>query len=110
MVSMVIADFQKKWNEYPYSAEPGVPVAIPTFQQTIFDPNQFTFVTKAELEQLRGELEALKKLIPAVQEFDTATGQEDCEHEDKVAWVLKLADMLGVDFDDVLKCREKYST
>ena len=59
-------------------------------------------VTRVEFDALKREVEALKNLLPAVQEYDKATGQEDCEHADKVTLVKKLAELVGVDLSEVL--------
>ena len=71
--------------------------------------NPFPTVTRAEHEALkaqvaamRAELEALKDLVKAAKRYDEATGQNDCEHADKVALIRQLAEALGVDMTGVL--------
>lgn len=59
--------------------------------------------TKEEFEALKKEVEALKELLKAAQIFDEKTDQPHCEHEDKIALIKKIAELVGVDLEDVLK-------
>ena len=47
--------------------------------------------------------EAMKELLKAAKKFDEATGQPDCEMKEKVDLLRKIAKMVGVDFEEVLK-------
>lgn len=58
-------------------------------------------VTRAEFEALKQEVEELKKLLLAAKEFDEKTGQPDCEIDEKVELIKKIAEMVGVDMDEV---------
>ena len=67
-------------------------------------PNNIPFtdyVTRAEYEALRRELESLKVLLTAAKRYDEETGQRDCEDPEKVALVKRLAELVGVDLSDV---------
>ena len=65
-------------------------------------PPSIDSVSRAEFDALRREMEELRKLLVAAKEYDKATGQPDCEIEDKVALLKKHAEIVGVDLDDVL--------
>lgn len=58
--------------------------------------------TREEFEALKKEMEALKELLKAAKKFDEETNQPHCEHEDKVAIIKKMAEIVGVDLKDVL--------
>lgn len=58
-------------------------------------------ITRQEFLQLKREVEELKKLLEAAKKFDEATGQPDCEMEDKIALLKKIADVVGVDLSSV---------
>ena len=51
---------------------------------------------------LRTELLALKDLITAAQKFDRATGQEECESEEKIAKLKNICDVAGIDLSDIV--------
>ncbi len=57
----------------------------------------------AEVKRLKEEMEALKKLLLAAKEYDEATGQPDCELDEKVAVIKKVAELLNVDMSEVFK-------
>ena len=59
--------------------------------------------TEEEFNALKKEVEELRKLLKAAKKFDEATGQPHCEQEEKIAFIKRLADYVGVDLKDVLK-------
>ncbi len=58
-------------------------------------------VSRAEFDALRREMEELKKLLTAAKQFDEATGQPDCEMDEKVTLIKAIAKLVGVDLGDV---------
>lgn len=72
---------------------------VPQTYPWIFQP---TPPSVDEIAALRREVEELRTLLLAAKRFDEATGQPDCETEDKVALIRRVAEMVGVDLDDVL--------
>ena len=59
-------------------------------------------VNRVEFEALKKSVEELKKLLIAAQKYDEAQGEPHCKHEDKVALIRKLAELVGVDMRGVL--------
>lgn len=59
-------------------------------------------VSQEEFDRLKREVVELKKLLVAAKDFDTATGQPDCEVDEKVALIKRIAEFVGVDLGDVL--------
>lgn len=66
-------------------------------------PAQLALVPQAEFDKLKKEVEELKELMKAAKRFDAATGQPDCEDENKMVILRGVAKALGVDLDSVLK-------
>jgi hypothetical protein len=60
-------------------------------------------VSRQEFDALKAEVESLKKLLRAAKIYDEETGQPDCEMDDKVALIKKIAEFVGVDMKDVFK-------
>lgn len=63
--------------------------------------------TTEQFDALKQEVEALKKLLQAGKEYDETTGQAECETADKVAVLRKIAELVGVDLEDVLNSEEE---
>lgn len=59
-------------------------------------------VTKAEFEALRKEVMEMKELLKRAKAFDERTGQPDCEMDDKMAILRRVAKAVGIDLEDVL--------
>ena len=91
VLSVVIDDQSRRWrDQYPWvdtTSSGNVTIT--------------TGVSKEEFEKLKREVEALRKLVEAAREFDADTGQPDCESDDKIALLKKIADALGVDISFV---------
>jgi len=56
----------------------------------------------AEVESLKRDIKALKVLLKAAIEFDKETGQPECQHEDKIRLIRKMAEAADVDISDVI--------
>lgn len=95
VLSFVGDHYQKTWPErYPWivpnQPEPIKPMVIP--------PS----VSREEFNTLKREVEDMKRLLKAAKEIDEMTGQPDCEIEDKVALLRRVAEVFGISLDDVL--------
>lgn len=60
-------------------------------------------ITREEFDALKAEVEELRKLLEAAKQFDAATGQPDCEMDEKVLLIKQLAELVGVDLGDVFE-------
>lgn len=58
--------------------------------------------TKKDIDDLRTELQELKKLLKAAAAYDAASGQPECEQEEKIALIRKMAEIANVDMEDCL--------
>lgn len=79
------------WTQ-PYTSPPTNPF-----------PNPIPGVSQAEFDRLKREVEALRQLLAAAKTFDAATGQPDCEVDEKVELIRRIAEYVGVDLADVLE-------
>lgn len=58
-------------------------------------------VTQEDLDNLKKEIEALKKLLKAAKIYDEETGQPDCENAEKVALIKRFAELVDVDLSEI---------
>ena len=102
-VSMVSDYYRDKWPErqYPFFP-PTVPLPTgPTINQTEYIIKH-RGVSRKEFDKLKREVEELKRLLVNAKEIDEKTGQPDCEMEDKVEFLRKIAEFVGVDLSDAI--------
>lgn len=86
-------------GRYPW-IQPYVPTApAPVMPIPVSIPG----VSKDEFDRLKREVEELRKLLAVAKEFDKATGQPDCEMDEKIALLKRVAEYVGVDLGDVLE-------
>lgn len=90
-------NFAPRWPNVPIWPTPPVGVTYPA--QPYFVPA----VSKEEFDALKKEVEELKQLLKAAKKFDEETGQPDCHMDDKVDFIKKLAEYVGVDLEDIFK-------
>lgn len=83
VVSMVMDDWLHRHPQLP----PSVPFT------------ELFPVTRPEFEELKAEVESLKKLLKAAKIYDEETGQPDCEIEEKMDLIKKFAEALGIDLE-----------
>jgi hypothetical protein len=58
-------------------------------------------ITRYEFDALRRDVLELKELLKAAKKYDEATGQPDCETDEKVELIRRLAKIAGVDMSEI---------
>lgn len=100
VVSMVGDHYRDKWlPKYP---------SLPTWPDEVPYPGSFKLepfvpgVTREEFNELKKEVAEMVALLKRAKEYDERNNEPDCELEEKMALLRKVAGMVGVDLDDVL--------
>lgn len=91
-VSYVGDMYTKKWT-------PRIDI---DYQDWINDLNS-TGPSRSEFEALKREVLEMKELLKLAKFYDDHTNQPDCEMEDKVSLLKKVAKMVGVSLEDIFK-------
>jgi hypothetical protein len=86
-VSMIGDYYDDKWKQPDYSK----------YFQNIHN------VSRQEFEALKKEVEEMKKLLLKAKEYDEKSGQPHCEMESKVAKLKEIAELMGVNLEEVFK-------
>jgi DNA-binding XRE family transcriptional regulator len=92
VVSFVGDGFSEWYKQKPYT------VKIIT---TGNPPEEKPLATAEQIEELRKELLLVKELLKKAIKYDEDNGEPNCEMEEKVELLKKIADAVGVDIDDV---------
>ena len=90
-VSMVGDHFNQKWSQ-------------PDYQQLFNSISTSTnTITRQEFDALKKEVEDMKQLLIKAKIYDEQNNEPNCEMEDKVATLKKIAELMGVNLDEVFK-------
>ena len=99
-------NFAPRWPQIPVQPWRPAPSDFPSDfgQPSVVDYTRVsTPVSIEEFAALKKEVEELKRLLKAAKKFDEETGQPDCHMDDKVDFIKKLAEFVGVDLEDIFK-------
>jgi hypothetical protein len=98
VVSMIGDHYRDKW-------EPKYPdwVKWPEPTRTVQPFNPIPVITRQEFDDLKREVLEMKELLKRAKAYDEQNNEPDCEMDDKVALLRKIAALVGVSLDDVLK-------
>jgi hypothetical protein len=91
-VSMAGDFYRDKWNQTPHP----FPTPLPLY--TLPPPP----VTREEFDQLKREVLDMKELLKRAKKYDEDNGEPNCEIEDKMDFLRKVAALVGVNLDDVI--------
>ena len=61
----------------------------------------------SERDALKKDVEEIKSLLKKAKEYDERTNQPNCELEEKIEFLRKMADMVGVNMEEVFGKKEK---
>jgi len=59
-------------------------------------------ISRAEFEELKRQVLEMKELLKRAKEYDERNGEPECEIDEKMQILRKVAQLVGVDLDDVI--------
>lgn len=89
-LSMVGDHYSEKW-------QPVLPQILPIPDET-YKNNP---ISRWEFEQLRREVEDMKALVERALQYDREHNEPDCQVEEKLEVLRKVAEFVGIDLDEV---------
>lgn len=96
VVSMVSDHYRDKWTGPNTIGRPNSsPGSISTHSFS------YPLVNAEELYRLKAEVEEMKALLKRAKLYDEVNNEPDCEMKDKVAFLKKVAESVGVTLEDV---------
>jgi len=108
VVSMVGDHYRDLWGNEPWHYKP-LPGMLPHPGGMISPqlppqwPADFGAITRAEFDELKRQVTEMKELLKRAKAYDEANGEPDCEIDEKMVLLKKIAGLVGIDLDDVLK-------
>lgn len=97
-----VGDYGRKSipEKFPWVQPGASPFPPQDYTKSISD-DLFKAPSRQEFEALKREVEELKKLLEAAKAYDEATNQVDCHQEEKVEFLKRIAEFVGVDLEEV---------
>lgn len=94
-VSMVGDHYRDMWEPRPWF--PGV---LPN----TFSPQAHTYppISRSEFDELKRQVSEMRDLLKRAKDYDERTGQPDCEMDEKMDFLRKVAKLVGFSLDDVI--------
>lgn len=96
-VSMVGDFYSDKWRERDYF--PKVPMFPGVFPQPQYP---IPVISREEFDLLKREVSDMKELLKRAKEYDEKNGEPNCEIDEKIDLLRKVAKLVGVDLGDIL--------
>lgn len=97
-VSMVGDHYRDMWKDQPWITAPNVPWN-PLPGQTV----PFVGVSVQEFNDLKRQVEEMKELLKRAKKYDEDNGEPDCEMDEKMDLLRRVAKLVGVDIETALK-------
>jgi len=109
VVSMIGDFYRDTWEPQPWFPAPGIP-AMPPYRpmepMRPLQPIQWplgTPITREEFDELKRQVAEMIELLKRAKKYDEDNGEPDCEIDEKMDLLRKVAAAVGVNLDDVLK-------
>lgn len=96
VVSMIGDHYQYHLpKRYPWIDGQGLPFTNPATALSV--------VSREEFDALKRDVEEMKEMLKRAKEYDDRNGEPDCEVDEKINLLRKVAKLVGIDLDDALK-------
>lgn len=89
---------QRDWYQPHFPMTPAIPMPGPNQTIVVQPPS----ISRAEFDELKREVTEMKALLKRAKEYDERNGEPNCEMDEKMAILRKVAELVGVKLDDVL--------
>ena len=89
-------------QKHPWTNPYMTPNTSPVFPDIALWPAVLPQVSRAEFDALRAEVENMKELLRCAKIYDEVNGEPECEIDEKMDILRKVAKLVGVDLDDVI--------
>lgn len=115
VVSMIGDHYRDKWEPAPWFPDniPVRPAPMPTWPPLppvegkplpiVIQPE----VTKEQFDELKKEVLEMKELLKRAIKYDQDNGEPECQIEEKMELLRKVAEMVGISLDDVIGPKTK---
>lgn len=97
-VSMIGDHYRDKWQDNGWYTRVSVP-AVQMPQVVLHAPQ----IQREEFESLKREVLEMKELLKRAKKYDEDNNEPDCEIDEKMDLLRRVANLVGVELNDVIK-------
>lgn len=97
VVSFIGDHYEEKWQPYL----PLLPTAVGA--DVNYGIKIFPRISRSEFDQLKKEVEEMKKILIKAKIYDEKNNEPNCEMEEKIKFIKQIAKFVGIDLEDILK-------
>lgn len=108
VVSFIGDHYRDRWDSEQYrkiwpDVWPSSTPMVPRDPTVPYEPRLIPHdtITREEFNELKKEVEHMKKLLEKAVQYDRQTGQPDCHMDDKIRFLQEVAKLVGVDLSEV---------
>lgn len=93
---MIGDHYNDKWREqYPWTQpQVGTDSTVNIYPASI---------TREEFDELKRDVAEMKELLKRAKIYDEEHGEPDCQKDEKIALLKKIAELVGIDMEDVFE-------
>lgn len=102
VVSMVGDHYRDKWEKKLPDWDP-MPTWPPPVVQSF---NPLPFISRQEFDELKRDVLEMKELLKRAKKYDEDNNEPDCEIDEKMDLLRKVAKLVGVSLDDVIGVKQ----
>jgi hypothetical protein len=105
-VSMVGDHYRDKWVDRPYFPSPVIPLTPGPIGPVAPSPYIGTYIptpiSRQEFDELKKEVLEMKELLKRAKKYDEDNGEKDCEIDEKMDLLRRVAKLVDINLDDVI--------
>lgn len=105
VVSMVGDHYKDKWTDDYYWFPEHIPAPHEIWPPKPYAPQpnpDMVLIDREEIKNLKRDIEEMKRLLKRAKKYDEDNGEPDCEVDEKMELLRKMAEVVGIDLDDVI--------
>lgn len=96
-MSCMVSNVGDMWGQRLPQKFPTQPWIVPSSW-----PELVPAITREEFEALKAEVAEMKEMLKRAKAFDEKNGSPNCEIEEKMELLRKIAELVGISLDDVI--------
>lgn len=102
-VSAIGDHYGDRWRDKPFAVPGTTPYIYPQVAPNTWPapPDEPPVISREEFEILKIQVQEMHEMLRVAKKYDEDSGQPDCEMDEKIETLRRVADFVGVSLEDV---------